>query len=87
MAVLLTSELVTNAIVHGGSSARVRMVGTRHRLRVEVGDDNPCLPSPRERSDEATGGRGLAIVDALAWHWGASPDNRGKVVWFELRAS
>jgi anti-sigma regulatory factor (Ser/Thr protein kinase) len=83
-AVLLTSEIVTNAILHGRSVARLTLMTTGDRLRIEVGDDNSRLPQPAEPDREALNGRGLAIVDTLAASWGSSQRGEGKVVWFEL---
>jgi len=83
-AVLLTSEIVTNAFLHGRSGARVTLSATGGRLRVEVGDDSTALPQQVEADREALNGRGLAIVDMLAADWGAAELEGGKVVWFEL---
>lgn len=83
-AVLLTSEIVTNAFLHGRSGARVTLTATDERLRVEVDDDNTFLPQRVEADREALNGRGLAIVDMLAADWGAAQRAAGKVVWFEL---
>jgi anti-sigma regulatory factor (Ser/Thr protein kinase) len=83
-AVLLTSEIVTNAFLHGRSGARVTLMATDDRLRVEVGDDNSRLPQQVEPEREALNGRGLAIVDMLAADWGAAHHLEGKIVWFEL---
>lgn len=83
-AVLLTSEVVTNAFLHGRSGARVALTTTPGRLLVEVGDDNSRLPRMVAQSPEALDGRGLTIVDMLASDWGAREDDGGKVVWFEL---
>lgn len=93
-AVLLVSELVTNAIVHAASDIRVR-VRARPVTRVEVEDRSPRLPDapPPERvptpiDSLEPGGLGLTIVERLASRWGADrhPDGDGKVVWFELDA-
>jgi hypothetical protein len=56
------------------------------RLRVEVHDADTRLPAPREAGLDAEGGRGLALVEALAAAWAAEPlpDGDGKIVWFEL---
>ena len=82
--VLLTSELVTNAVVHARSDARVRLRLGPGMLRVEVGDDDPGLPVAREPDAAGPGGRGLRILDEVASRWGVDPDGPGKVVWFEL---
>jgi anti-sigma regulatory factor (Ser/Thr protein kinase) len=83
-AVLLTSEIVTNAFLHGRSQTTLKLSATEERLRVEVGDDNTRLPRKAEPDREALNGRGLAIVDMLAADWGADAHHQGKVVWFEL---
>ncbi|WP_428985409.1 ATP-binding protein [Streptomyces globosus] len=83
---LLATELVTNALVHTeyGAEVTVRLAGGR--LRVEVGDGAPGRPRPYVPVvDDATHGRGLALVEALAAAWGVETGTgRGKVVWFEL---
>lgn len=84
---LLTSELVTNAVLHGKSSATLSAHRPNDRLRVSVRDDNPALPkvgaSPTVDA-AAEGGRGLAIVAMLADSWGVEATDTGKAVWFEL---
>ena len=83
-AVLLVSELVTNAVLHARSASElvVRRVDTG--IRVEVRDDSPAAPSPRSYSLDAGTGRGLLLVESLAARWGSTPGNLGKSVWFEL---
>jgi anti-sigma regulatory factor (Ser/Thr protein kinase) len=83
-AVLLTSEVVTNAVLHGRSGPRVAISASLDRVLVEVGDDNSRMPKVVEQDDDALDGRGLNIVDMLAVSWGAREDGRGKVVWFAL---
>jgi DNA-binding NarL/FixJ family response regulator len=78
---LLVSELVTNAVVHGGSEAEVSVILTPYALRVEVGDHDTFVPSPK---NEATSGRGLALVEAMAKAWGVERTDYGKVIWFEV---
>jgi two-component sensor histidine kinase len=81
-AVLLTSELVINAITHAQSdiSVTVRAQGS---LIVSVFDEGGDQLS-RDDQDRLDGGRGLQLVDALAASWGVSLEERGKAVWFEL---
>lgn len=84
---LLLSELVSNSVVHARSEARicVGLIGTV--LRVEVADDSDRLPVRRPQALDATGGRGVLIMEALASSWGAArraDPPPGKVVWFEL---
>lgn len=96
--VLLVSELVTNAVVHTGRSAVLRLVlpeaapgepggpGKPEEItvRLEVDDASDLAPVPRCVDDEATGGRGLALVDGLADRWGWSREGTGKRIWCEL---
>lgn len=88
--VLLVSELVTNAVVHTGCAAVLRLslpgavVVGEGIVRLEVTDRSPSAPVPRCMDGGATGGRGLALVDGLADRWGWSTDGAGKRVWCEL---
>jgi anti-sigma regulatory factor (Ser/Thr protein kinase) len=84
-AVLLTSEVVTNAHLHGRSAARLAVTTSDDGLLVEVGDDNSRLPEIVAQDHDALNGRGLAIVGMLAADWGAHEDDWGKVVWFEVQ--
>ena len=84
---LLVSELVANAVLHAGTKVEVCMLRRGHKLRVEVSDESPVLPATRNFETDATTGRGLGLVDALADSWGAEPRaEHGKVVWFEVTA-
>ncbi len=80
--VLLTSETVTNAFVHGRSEARLALTIAAACVMVEVGDDNSGHPQAAEQDPDALDGRGLAVVDRLAAGWGVRDDRYGKVVWF-----
>ena len=84
-AVLLTAEVVTNAILHASTAVELVITLDDHRLRVEVYDDSPLLPVLRPLAVGATGGRGMLLVDALSDTWGVTPSHDGKTVWFELR--
>jgi anti-sigma regulatory factor (Ser/Thr protein kinase) len=81
---LLTSELVTNAVVHASSAPRVDVQLDADTVRVSVYDDDPTLPRPRTPDAERPGGRGIHLVDRVATTWGADPVPEGKVIWFEL---
>jgi anti-sigma regulatory factor (Ser/Thr protein kinase) len=89
LVVLLTSELVTNAVVHGLGPVQLMLIDDGVRLRVEVSDGEtgslPLAPRPPDPVDAS--GRGLLIVDRLAEHWGYQSRRTppGKIVWFELR--
>ncbi|WP_223205891.1 ATP-binding protein [Streptomyces xanthii] len=88
IAELLTSELVTNALVHTDREAEITATVRPDGLRVEVRDYTGRRPEPRARpADDGTHGRGLFLVESLADAWGVSapgPGDPGKVVWFEL---
>lgn len=84
-AVLLTSELVTNAIVHARSEVTLIASLNAGVPRISVLDDSTTVPRPRLGGVElAAGGRGIPIVEAFAARWGTFPMGRGKLVWFEL---
>jgi anti-sigma regulatory factor (Ser/Thr protein kinase) len=81
---LLTSEVITNAVVHTGSACAVCVRWTGARVRVEVTDAVPNPPQVESQALEAESGRGLRLVSALSAAWGTSLDRAGKVVWFEI---
>ncbi|NAZ78176.1 SpoIIE family protein phosphatase [Kineococcus sp. T13] len=85
---LLTSELVTNAVVHGRSDARVTVTSSGDRLLVQVHDGNERPPQVLTDDDAALNGRGMRLVDGGASAWGVRHDadggHPGKVVWFSL---
>ena len=87
VAVLLTSELVTNAVVHPTprvhDSIGLRISADSGRARVEVADSGRGFDPTTPRKDKAVGGRGLLIVERGAVRWGASRGDRFRV-WFEL---
>lgn len=83
------SELVANALLHGGAPVQVRVRGTWEHPRVEVRDSSvqqPVLPTPPVFDSEEeillTFGRGLSIVARVSDAWGAEIEEDGKVVWF-----
>jgi serine phosphatase RsbU (regulator of sigma subunit)/anti-sigma regulatory factor (Ser/Thr protein kinase) len=86
--VLLASELVTNAVLHAAAPSEVRLRVRSGRVRLEVHDPSPHLPAPRTRDSDATNGRGMLLVAALADAWGVEPGDGltdfGKTVWVEL---
>ncbi|MFL6127562.1 MAG: ATP-binding protein [Mycobacteriales bacterium] len=86
IALLLVSELATNAIRHGSPPVRLSLRLYADRLRVEVADGSPTLPHLARPGPDRPGGRGLQIVQQLAARWGsqASRSPLGKTVWFEL---
>ncbi|MEV6808236.1 SpoIIE family protein phosphatase [Streptomyces sp. NPDC051132] len=89
-AVVLTSELVTNAVVHAGTHADVLCLRTEDGVRVEVSDRYPEREVPLQGSAAAMGspdregGRGLQLCAALATRWGVDYTSTHKNVWFQL---
>ncbi|MEU1275929.1 SpoIIE family protein phosphatase [Streptomyces sp. NPDC005799] len=89
-AVVLTSELVTNAVVHAGTSADVLCLRTDQGVRVEVADRYPEREIPLQGhpvnmgSPDREGGRGLQLCAALAGRWGVEYTPTHKQVWFQL---
>ncbi|MEZ0493792.1 SpoIIE family protein phosphatase [Kineococcus sp. TBRC 1896] len=83
---LVLSELVTNALVHtaGDAGLTLRFDGAERRLRIAVGDSSTRSPRERDAPPDALGGRGLAIVDAVADAWGVDVTADGKTVWADL---
>ena len=98
-AVLLVSELVTNA-VHASVAAaaaaghadprgiELTVARTRDTVRIEVAD-SACgsLPAPSAPSAEDESGRGMQVISALSKRWGCWSGQLGKVVWCELAAA
>jgi hypothetical protein len=80
---ILTSELVTNAVVHARSMVVVHVAVVAERVQVLVEDTSPAFPTPRG-GDVTDVGRGLLLVDELASSWGWGLLDTGKHVWFQL---
>jgi len=88
VAVLLTSELVTNAVTHGTRAAGTFVILTvgcdAAGLRVDVHDGSGDLPVLDIASAEAETGRGLLLVTSLSAEWGFYRTSAGKAVYFTL---
>ena len=82
---LLVSEVATNALVHGAGDVRVDVQTQGRAVRIEVSDDSPDPPVPREAGLDGESGRGMALVEALSSCWGTDARPDGKTVWFEVR--
>ncbi len=85
---LLTNELVTNAVRHAGHAAEepieVEISVDDRSIRVTVGDGGPGFDAgrPRQRTDE--GGWGLLLVETLSTRWGVETRDTGTDVWFQV---
>lgn len=85
---LVSTELVTNAIVASGAQPIAAPIGLHlaaypGRLVVMVRDASPGAPRPQPLEDDAVSGRGLQIIEKLSADWGCLtlPHGKGKVVW------
>lgn len=84
-AILLTSELVTNAIRHADGRAITLVIAcSLGRFRVEVHDMSPSMPVVMDAKADAEAGRGLMLVATLADEWGVCLTPPGKSVHFTL---
>ena len=85
VAVLLVSELVTNAITHTVSETiSLGIVAAERGLRVDVHDASSCLPVMLDAAADAETGRGLKLVASLSEDWGCYRTPAGKAVYFTL---
>ncbi|MEV0603211.1 ATP-binding protein [Streptomyces sp. NPDC050315] len=76
-AVLIVSELVTNAVRHGNSRCRLRLSAAASGVTIEVHDDSPRTPTVQPLTEEATSGRGMAIVGLLSRQFDITADRGG----------
>ncbi|AYL40256.1 ATP-binding protein (plasmid) [Streptomyces fungicidicus] len=88
-AVVVTSELVTNALTHAAGDrivCRLRLLADRIRIEVEDQARGPGLPMLRRPGPDDQNGRGLLLVDTLSSDWAVTrpPGRPGRVVWAEL---
>jgi serine phosphatase RsbU (regulator of sigma subunit)/anti-sigma regulatory factor (Ser/Thr protein kinase) len=88
-ALLLTSELCENAVLHAGTGFELELICAVREVTVKITDHGSTAmelrrSTPRER--ELTHNRGLQIVDKVAAAWGSRHDPRGHQVWFTLNA-
>ncbi|MEO3778426.1 ATP-binding protein [Micromonospora sp. B11E3] len=82
-AAVVTSELVTNAVRHGGGCVEFTAEAHEGRVVLSVADGSSVVP--RRRDPDGVGGRGIAVIEALSARWGVHDHEGGKRVWVELR--
>ncbi len=83
-AMLVATELVTNAMLHGEGCTSLAVVFDNPSLRLEVGDRGSLPPQPHRYGNGSATGRGLYLVGALSAEWGWESQAAGKIVWAEL---
>ncbi|MEY2420931.1 MAG: hypothetical protein QOI95_998 [Acidimicrobiaceae bacterium] len=84
-ALLVVSELATNAVLHARSDFLVVVREAPDMLGIAVADDYADVPATKTPSPHQPGGRGMRIVQALARMWGVEHvPGDGKVVWVRL---
>jgi len=85
-AVLVVSELLTNAIRHARDTDAIELDlhATRAWLRIEIQDRDRQWPRPRVVNELSESGFGFVLIDALAAKWGVRETETGKAVWAEL---
>lgn len=81
---LLTSELASNAVLHGGTAFTLRASAEGSTIRVAVSDRGGRRPSMRTPDRSGNGGWGLSMVDAAATCWGVDGGTECTTVWFEI---
>ncbi|MET8908409.1 ATP-binding protein [Micromonospora sp. NPDC004551] len=81
-AALITSELVTNAVQHGGGCLALTVQSLDGRVVVSVADGSAIVP--RRRAPDPDGGRGITVIEAFSAWWGIEDHDGGKRVWVEL---
>jgi anti-sigma regulatory factor (Ser/Thr protein kinase) len=84
---LVLSEIVTNAVRHGGGAGQVEISVTPKPefLCVQVTDDGPGFaPRPGAMASEPSGGFGLFLVERLTRRWGLTREAQRTRVWFEF---
>lgn len=83
-ALLLVSEVATNAVLHARSPFRITIVDGSNPVRIEIFDGSPVPPRLHAFSATSGTGRGLRLLDRLAHSWGVLTNGSGKTVWFEV---
>jgi PAS domain S-box-containing protein len=83
VAQLLVSELVSNALLHAGHPTQLRLIRDRV-LSIAVADTDARAPRVRHADADDEGGRGMHLINELAYRWGSRGTQDGKLVWLEL---
>jgi anti-sigma regulatory factor (Ser/Thr protein kinase) len=84
---LVFTELITNAVRHGGGLREAQLANTGEHLRLIAADNDPRRPAVRARRVDQPNGRGMHLIQAIADRWGIHRHHTelGKRVWADLR--
>lgn len=82
---LALTELVSNAFRHGAGEIGMELERQGDTIVVAVRDGSAVLPRLHQAAPDAEGGRGLAILSAVAQDWGVDSHGGGKRVWARLQ--
>ena len=83
-AVLLTSEVITNSVLHARTQIVLSLRSANGTVSISVHDGSQHLPRPRSHSVDATTGRGLELLDRLAQEWHVDRESDGKTLTFTV---
>ena len=86
-ALLLTSEVVTNSVLHARSRVHVEILRADDGVTIEVSDASVRTPIRRAQSGDATTGRGIDLLEQLASSWDVTVRSDGKTISFSLRSN
>lgn len=81
---LVATELLSNAVEHGGAPVELVVEAHGGGVRVEVHDTATAAPRPRSPEPRGGRGRGLRVVDSLSADWGWTDEPDGKIVWADV---
>lgn len=84
---LLTSELVSNAVLHARTEITVTAIDLGGAVQIDVSDLSPLSPVQRQHAADATTGRGMQLLDQLAHSWQVLRHDSGKTVRFTVDGS
>ena len=85
-AILVVSELVTNAVVHARGPIVLHLWDESDQVRVGVSDGSTTVASNEPIDPGASSGRGMHLVERFSTHWGTEVDATGKLTWAEIPA-
>jgi anti-sigma regulatory factor (Ser/Thr protein kinase) len=83
-ALIVASELATNAVLHAASPFRVSLTRCEAGVTVSVSDAGRGAAELRQAEPEAASGRGLALIERLSRRWGTERVRDGKIVWAQF---